>query len=155
MKPRKYRKPKGRYLEHRVTTRIRFQEVDMLGMVWHGHYLSYFEDARTAFGNKYGLNYSDIREAGLVAPVVQVSCDFLSQTEFADEIEIAARLMCSKSPKIEFYYEVKRLSDSKLLATGTTIQAITDQQGRLILTVPDYLKDFYAKWENQMVSTDE
>ena len=34
---------------------IRFSEVDSMGVVWHGHYVKYFEDAREAFGAKYGL----------------------------------------------------------------------------------------------------
>lgn len=155
VKPRKYRKPQGKCLEHRVTTRVRFQEVDMLGMVWHGHYLAYFEDARGAFGVKYGLNYSDICDAGLMAPMVHISCDFLSRAKFGDEIETIVRFIRCNSPKIKFYYEVRRLSDSTLLATGLTIQAITDPQGRLILAIPEYLRDFYNRWGDQMVSIDE
>ena len=36
---------------------VRFSEVDSMGVVWHGHYAIYFEDAREAFGAKYDLEY--------------------------------------------------------------------------------------------------
>ena len=36
---------------------IRFSEVDSMHVVWHGNYAKYFEDAREAFGEKYGLDY--------------------------------------------------------------------------------------------------
>lgn len=36
---------------------IRFSEVDSMNVVWHGSYPLYFEDAREAFGEKYGLEY--------------------------------------------------------------------------------------------------
>lgn len=36
---------------------IRFSEVDSMNVVWHGSYPLYFEDAREAFGRKYGLGY--------------------------------------------------------------------------------------------------
>ena len=36
---------------------IRFSEVDSMNFVWHGSYSLYFEDAREAFGAKYGLGY--------------------------------------------------------------------------------------------------
>ena len=36
---------------------IRFSEVDSMNIVWHGSYPLYFEDAREAFGQKYGLGY--------------------------------------------------------------------------------------------------
>ena len=36
---------------------VRFSEVDSMNVVWHGSYPLYFEDAREAFGKKYGLEY--------------------------------------------------------------------------------------------------
>ena len=36
---------------------VRFSEVDSMNVVWHGSYALYFEDAREAFGAKYGLEY--------------------------------------------------------------------------------------------------
>ena len=36
---------------------VRFSEVDMMNIVWHGSYPLYLEDAREAFGEKYGLSY--------------------------------------------------------------------------------------------------
>ena len=47
-------------LSEKVAINIRFSEVDSLLIVWHGHYLKYFEDAREAFGRKYGLGYLGI-----------------------------------------------------------------------------------------------
>jgi len=38
---------------------VRFCEIDPLSIVWHGHYLKYFEEAREAFGRKYGLGYQE------------------------------------------------------------------------------------------------
>ena len=40
-----------------IPINIRFHEVDSLRIVWHGHYLKYFEDGREAFGRKYGIGY--------------------------------------------------------------------------------------------------
>jgi len=37
-----------------VNRKVRFEEVDTLGIVWHGRYPSYIEDGRTAFGEKFG-----------------------------------------------------------------------------------------------------
>ena len=37
---------------------VRFSEVDMMNVVWHGAYPLYLEDAREAFGEKYGLSYT-------------------------------------------------------------------------------------------------
>ena len=38
---------------------VRFSEVDIMGVVWHGSYPLYLEDAREAWGHHYGLCYDD------------------------------------------------------------------------------------------------
>ena len=38
---------------------IRFSEVDIMKVVWHGSYPLYLEDAREAFGAQYGLSYQN------------------------------------------------------------------------------------------------
>lgn len=154
MKSRKNRKPKGRYLEHRVRLRVRFQEVDVLGIVWHGHYLTYFEDARIAFGKKYGIDYTDIRDADIVAPLAHVSCDYLRPAKYDDELEVLVRLFMRESAKIEFYYEVSRASDNTLLAAGSSVQVFLDLEGKLLLTMPEFMKAFYGRWERHMLTAD-
>ncbi len=154
MKSRKNRKPKGRYLEHRVRLRVRFQEVDVLGIVWHGHYLTYFEDARIAFGKKYGIDYTDIRDADIVAPLAHVSCDYLRPAKYDDELEVLVRLFMRESAKIAFYYEVSRASDNTLLAAGSSVQVFLDLEGKLLLTIPEFMRAFYRRWERQMSTAD-
>ena len=154
MTPRRNRAPQGRYLECRTSVRVRFQEVDALGIVWHGHYLTYFEDARVALGREYGINYTDIREAGVAAPLVHVSCDFLAPARFDDELEVVARLYERESAKLDFCFEVRRPADGVLLATGRSVQAFAEFDGSLLLTVPQFVRDFYARWRGQMMGDD-
>ena len=40
-----------------IDLRIRFNEIDALGIVWHGHYIKYFEDAREAFCKEHNISY--------------------------------------------------------------------------------------------------
>jgi acyl-CoA thioester hydrolase len=129
--------------------------VDSLQIVWHGHYLTYFEEARMAFGRKYGITYDDIRQAGIQTPVVHVSCDYLLPARFDDALEVTARLYTRESAKIEIYYEVRRPADGALLATGQTIQAFADPEGQLLLTTPEFMRDFYKRWEGCTQVDDE
>ena len=56
----------------RTAIKIRFGEVDSMGIVWHGNYFKYFEDGREAFGDKYGINYMDFYRNGTMIPLVKV-----------------------------------------------------------------------------------
>src|SRR3989304_800436 len=105
MKSRRCRLPEGRYLEHRASIRVRFQEVDSLGIVWHGHYLTFFEDARVAFGRQYGIDYTDILQAGFTAPIVHVSCDYLNPARYGEQLDVTAKLFQRDSAKLEFHFE--------------------------------------------------
>lgn len=133
------------YLEATTQVRVRFQEVDSLRIVWHGHYLSYFEDARRAFGMQYGLDYADIRNAGFHAPLTHVSVDYLVPALDNDLLNVSARLLKSEVAKIEFQYLVQR--GDQLLARGESVQVLTDPAGKLVLRPPPLVVECYRRWE--------
>jgi acyl-CoA thioester hydrolase len=63
---------------------IKFSEVDSLRVVWHGHYVRYFEDGREAFGKQYGLGYLDVYEHGLAVPLIDLQVNFKRILEYGD-----------------------------------------------------------------------
>jgi len=149
--PRIRRKPHGRYLEHNTTVHVRFHEVDSLRIVWHGHYLTYFEEARVALGKKFGIGYTDFVDAGLLTPVIHASCDYVRSASFLDELKVVGRIYQQDSSKLQYYFEVHRPNDNALLATGQTVHALTDMNGALCLTLPPFMREFYARWESEML----
>ena len=60
-------------LKESKTFEVRFSEVDSMNVVWHGSYPLYFEDAREAFGKKYGLEYMSFFDHGYFAPLVELT----------------------------------------------------------------------------------
>ena len=55
---------------------IRFSEVDMMGVVWHGNYPLYLEDAREAFGAEFGLSYALYIRENVFVPIVKMDVDY-------------------------------------------------------------------------------
>ena len=151
MKPRIHRKPKGSFIKHSITIGVRFQEVDSLKIVWHGHYANYFEDGRTALGKKYEIDYSDIKAAGFIAPIVHFSCDFIKPATYGQQLKICTHLFKRESSKLEFYYEIMDNDTCDILTTGMTTQVLMDHQKRLIMTMPEFLHSFYSQWDNYEV----
>ena len=72
---------------------VRFNEADPLGIVWHGHYLRYFEDGREAFGKRYGISYLDFYNKGIAVPVVSVQCDFKKALRYGDSVIVETTYM--------------------------------------------------------------
>ena len=154
MKHRRHRKPKGRYLEYSTEVQVRFQEVDALHIVWHGHYMSYFEVARVAFGRQFGLNYTDFVDAKLIVPVIHASCDYIQSASFHDVLRVTARLYKQDSAKLSYYFEVRRASDDTLLAVGETVHVFVGIDDALCLTIPQFMADWYDRWESEMSEDD-
>ena len=137
-------------LRHTLTRRVRFEEVDSMGIVWHGRYPGYFEEARVAFGHGYGISYSDFIRHGTPAPVRQVSIDYLEPLFFEDEIEIDAVLRWTEAARINYEYEIRR--QGKIVCTGCTVQLMLDSNYDLLLALPDFYQDFMDQWKKGVLA---
>ena len=136
--------PRPHYLAAHAETRVRFHEVDSLHVVWHGHYLTYFEDGRNAFGREFGFGYQDILDAGFIAPLVHVELDFFKPARFDQLIAIETRMHVDPGARIQFTYNIT--GDGVKLATGRTVQVFTDRDGTLVLTQPEFFAAFLGGW---------
>jgi acyl-CoA thioester hydrolase len=139
--------PPRPYLEEKTSLRVRFNEVDALHIVWHGHYANYFEDARRAFGRRYGVDYTTFIEHRVAVPIIHLHVDYLMPARLPDVLEVSARLFKSESARLDFDYEVRRASDGALLATGGTSQVFTTLAGELILNWPAFMLERLKAWE--------
>lgn len=142
--------PAAAYLEASTAVRVRFQEVDSMGVVWHGHYLTYLEEARCAFGRRYGFDYSDFFAHGLHAPIVHTELAHFAPARFGDELTITARLHVDDSARIDFTYRIDGPAKGHALATGRTVQVFTTPLGELCLARPAILSDFVTRWRDQL-----
>ncbi len=131
-------------LSEKIAISIRFSEVDSLTIVWHGHYLKYFEDAREAFGKKYGLGYLEMFEKGYVTPIVQIHCEYKAPLTYGDKAIVEVIYRDSKAAKLEMEYKITNASSGLLIATGYSLQVFLDRtKSELQLIIPD----FFAKWK--------
>jgi acyl-CoA thioester hydrolase len=122
---------------------VRFSEVDSMNIVWHGSYALYFEDAREAFGAKYGLSYLDIAGNGYYAPLVDLRFEYKKPLIYGHKARIEITYRNTQAAKIIFDYEIFDTDDNSLIATGYSIQVFLDKQYRLLWTNPP----FYEKWK--------
>ena len=97
---------------------IRFSEVDSMNIVWHGSYMLYFEDAREAFGARYGLEYMTIFGNGYYAPLVEMDFKFKSPLRYESHPEIIITYRPTESAKIVFDYEIRDRETGTVCATG-------------------------------------
>ena len=125
--------------------RVRFNETDPLGIVWHGYYITYFEDGREAFGRHHGISYLDIFDSGFTTPIVKSTCEHKLSLRYGDIMRIETTIVDSPAAKMVFRYKIYD-AKNELACTGETIQVFLDNKGELMLTNPP----FFEKWKRKV-----
>jgi acyl-CoA thioester hydrolase len=134
-------------LVHQTEVTVRFNEADPLGIVWHGHYVRYFEDGREAFGKHYGISYLDFYAQGLVIPIVSVHCDFKKALRYGDTIVVETTYIPTPAAKLKFEYKIRETKTNDLVAVGNSVQVFTDIKSfQLQLTTPSFYEAWKKRW---------
>lgn len=125
---------------------VRFSEVDMMNVVWHGSYPLYLEDAREAFGDKYGLSYHKYISETIFVPVVEMKINYKRPLRYGMKPIIKITYRPTESAKIIFDYEIYD-SDSKIVfITAHSVQVFMDRDYNLMW----YSPDFYTEWKKSV-----
>ena len=121
---------------------VRFNEVDSMQIVWHGHYIKYMEEGREGFGKKFGISYMDWKAMGYMVPLTSISVDFRKPLQYGDTAIVETRLVDSDAAKIIYAFRIYRKPDNELMATGQSTQVFLDMNRELILTMPPEFQDW-------------
>jgi acyl-CoA thioester hydrolase len=123
---------------------VKFSEVDSLHVVWHGHYLRYFEDGREAFGKEFKLSYLDIYENGFAVPLIDIEIKYKRILEYGDTAIVETTFINSPAAKIIFNYKITSQLHGYIVCEGKTTQVFVNPKTKeLFITMPD----FFEKWK--------
>ncbi len=135
------------FYQAEIPIKIRFSDTDAMGVVWHGNYLRFFEDAREAFGIKYGLTYLDVYKRGFFTPIVKSSVEHKAPINYGEEVTAIAKFHPTPSAKILFDFEILNKTTGKLSATGHTTQVFLGVESREMELIKP---SFYVEWEKKL-----
>jgi acyl-CoA thioester hydrolase len=111
--------------------RVRYAETDQAGVVYHSHYLIWFEVGRVELCRAQGFNYRDMeQEADAWLPVTEARVRYRSPARYDDEILVRTRVAALRSRAITFAYQVIRAADGALLAEGETAHLVLNRRGQ-------------------------
>jgi acyl-CoA thioester hydrolase len=112
------------------TLRVRYAETDKMGVVYYANYLVWFEVGRADLLRSLGWSYREMELAGVTLPVIEASCTYQRPARYDDEIEVRTRGRMLSPVRMEFAYDVVRVADQIVAATGKTVHAALDSRGR-------------------------
>jgi acyl-CoA thioester hydrolase len=110
--------------------RVRYAETDKMGVVYYANYFVWFEVGRTDLLRESGWNYRDMEAGGFGLPVIEACCAYRESAKYDDEIDVRTTGALLSPVRVKFSYEIVRAADAATLATGTTVHATVDRNGR-------------------------
>ena len=117
--------------------RVRYRECDPMGVVYHTHYLDYFEAARTEALREMGFAYKQLEDGGVIMPVIDLSARYLRPAYYDDVLEITVTFDEVPRVRVPLSYTVRRAGEAAVLVTGHVTLCFFDRErGRPVALPP-------------------
>lgn len=108
-----------------IDLKIPFHDVDMMEIVWHGHYARYFEIARCALLDKIGYNYRQMRDSGYSWPVIDLRMRYIKPAVFDQVVTVRAEIVEWEN-RLRINYLIIDRETGERLTKGYSIQVAVD-----------------------------
>jgi len=121
-----------------VPIKAQFYDLDPMGIVWHGNYVRYLEQARCVLLDKIGYGYTEMGLSGYSWPVVDMRIKYVASVHFLQEFFVHTWLDEYKN-RLKIKYQIKD-ADDRVLTRAYTVQVAVDiSKNELRLESPDIL----------------
>lgn len=128
----------------------KYYETDQMGCVHHSNFIRWMEEARIDMMEQMGCGYRSMEEAGILCPVLDVSCQYRAMVHFDDRILIRVRVKAYNGIRMNLSYEMRGRGNETLLAAGESSHCFLDRKGH-----PISLKRAYPAWDTAFIKTME
>jgi len=132
-----------------VKLKVPYYDVDMMQIVWHGHYLKYFDVARQALFRECGVDlHRYMKEKGYAFPIIRSIIKHISPLRFDDEF-ICTAVLKEATVKIVVDFEIKLISNDKVCTRGRSEQvALRVPEMEMAFLIPEEIKTALLTMDN-------
>ena len=122
-----------------VVCKAEFYDVDLMQVVWHGNYLKFLEQARSALMDKIGYNYAEMIDSGYAWPIVDARLKFVRPVRLGQRITVTATLVEYEN-RLKVTYLIRENETGALVTKASTVQlAVAATTGELVFQSPTIL----------------
>ncbi|MNH93209.1 Acyl-CoA thioester hydrolase YbgC [compost metagenome] len=120
------------WFQHQI--RVRYEETDQMGVVYHANYLTWFEIGRTELIRDLGYPYRLIEEKGLLLPLVEAEMKFKQPARYDDLIDIYTRVVSYSHIRLEFASEIRRVNEDLVKRQSIQPEHRSEPEGELLVS---------------------
>ena len=136
----------GENLEHEIELAPAFHQIDLMEVVWHGHYADFLERARGALLSRLNFGYREMRASGYAFPVIELHIRYAQPLVLGQRVRIHTRVVEWEN-RLKIRYEIRDAVTGRRLTKAHTVHvAVEIATGKLCYVCPAVL------WERLGVS---
>jgi len=120
-------------LSAEITLVTSFNDADPMGIVYHGNYFRFFEEARRVLMGKLNYSYREMQALGYIWPVIDARVKYVKAIPFNHEIRVTATLVEWEN-RLRVNYVIVDAASGEQMTKAHTVQVavgIDDDEMRL------------------------
>ena len=126
--------------------RVQPHHTDYSGVVWHGSYIAWMEEARVECLRSLGIEFADLVALGCDLPVVELSVRYHRSLRLGMTAVVRARMLEITGVRLNWDYQIQSLDGQELYVTAkVTLVAVDMEKGKIMRQLPPDVKDALAK----------
>jgi acyl-CoA thioester hydrolase len=130
--------------------RVYPHHTDYAGIVWHGSYITWMEEARVEYLKLAGISFDQLVAAGVDLPVVDLSMKYHQSAKMGEQLLILTKFTKSEKLRLVFDYQIKVVDgthpkgDRLCVSASVSLVAVDAQKRRILRTLPPSLEHAIA-----------
>jgi acyl-CoA thioester hydrolase len=113
----------------------RYAEVDQQGVVFNGHYLTWLDEASTAYFDHLGVPFTEFTSWGVDVQVVHAELDFVAPVRWRDSVRVVTRCDAVGTTSFTLRFDVLRRGDD-----GEDTTAVRGRNVYVVVSTADWAK---------------
>jgi acyl-CoA thioester hydrolase len=128
------------------SVRAQPHHTDYSGVVWHGSYVIWMEEARVECLRSIGVDFADLVALGCDLPVVELSIRYHQPVQMGMTAIVKTRMATMEGVRIQWNYQIQSPDAQELYVTAqVTLVAIDREKGKIMRQLPPAVKDALAR----------
>jgi len=114
---------------HEIEITPTFYDIDVMDVVWHGHYVKYLERARSALLSRFDYGYPQMRASGYAWPVVDMRLKYVRPALLEQPLKVRATIVEWEN-RLKIDYLMRDAQTGQKVNQAWTIQVAVDLASR-------------------------
>lgn len=125
--------------------KVRYQETDQMGVVYHANYLVWFEIGRTHLIEQLGFKYAEMEEEGVVSPVLDIEAKYKQAIRYGQTATVKTWIDYYDGFRVIYGYEIYA-EDGTLCVTGKSTHVCVKKSNFRPISIKKHFPDWHEAY---------